>query len=67
MQGVGRLQKVTDYSCPTCANYGTEPVAWQVDVVFDNSDKLESVDQFCYLGDMQGARGGAKEATRNRV
>ena len=63
----GRLQKVVDYCCPSCASYGTEPVARQVDVVLDDSDRLESVDQFCYLGDMLGAGGRAEEATRNRV
>ena len=63
----GRLQKVVDYCCPSCANYGTDPVARQVDVVLDDYDRLESVDQFCYLGDMLGAEGGAEEATRNRI
>ena len=63
----GRLQKVDDYSYPSCTNYGTQPVAGQVDVVLDNSDKVESADQFCYLWDVLGAGGGAEEATRNRV
>ena len=63
----GRLQKVVDYCCPSCASYGIEPVARQVDVVLDDSDRLESVDQFCYLGDMLGAGGGAEGAKRNRV
>ena len=61
------MQKVVDYCCPSCASYGSEPVARQVDVVLDDSDRLESVDQFCYLGDMLGDGGGAVKATRNRV
>ena len=35
-----------------------------MDVVLDDYDRLESVDQFCYLGDMLGAGDGAEEATR---
>ena len=62
----GRLQKVVDYCCPSWASYGTEPVYRQVDVVLDDSDRLESVDKFCCLGDMLGAGGGAEEATVNR-
>ena len=63
----GRLQKVVDYCCPSCASYGTEPVARQVDVVLADYDRLESVDQFCYLGDMLGAESGAEEPTQNRA
>ena len=32
----GRLQNVVDYCCSSCASYGTEPVARQVDVVLDD-------------------------------
>ena len=31
------------------------------------NEKLECVERFCYLGDMIGAGGGAKEASRARV
>jgi len=38
-----------------------------VELKLGESDKLECVNKFCYLGDMIGAGGGAEEASRTRV
>ena len=37
------------------------------DVEFLNGDKIEVVDEFCYLGDMIGSGGGVEETSRTRV
>jgi hypothetical protein len=48
---------------------------WEVSVagrasqefILSETDRLEVVDKFCYLGDMLGKAGGAEEASRTRV
>ena len=37
------------------------------EVILEDGTWLEMVDKFCYLGDMIGAAGGAKDASRTRA
>ena len=67
----GRFKNFVSYTCPVC----TRTVQDQSASSTERMDKLfmkdgacfEIVNQFCYLGDMIGAGGGAGDASRTRV
>ena len=64
----GKLQKVRDYRCSTkCVDCNPAKVEVLREVSLGMDKKLESIEKFCYLGDMIGAGGGAEEASRARV
>jgi hypothetical protein len=65
----GRLQNVADiFKCTKCTSGVTITQTAEIkDVEIGVNEKLECVERFCYLGDMIGAGGGAKEASRARV
>jgi hypothetical protein len=67
----GRLTDIRTYVCPQCLKksnnetpHGSEE---PIEVVLEDGVCFELVDQFCYLGDMIGAGGGAGDASRARV
>ena len=64
----GRLQDVVDFHCRKCGECDTSQVRRrQIEIEIGVNEKLECVEQFCYLGDMIGAGGGAEEASRART
>ena len=65
----GKLKEGTGYRCSVCEGRGQSKGDDKVVVELElgESDKLECVNKFCYLGDMIGAGGGAEEASRTRV
>ena len=64
----GKLKEDPGYRCAKCARGGCEEGgAEEQEVVLEDGSSLECVNRFCYLGDMQGAAGGCREASRTRV
>ena len=63
----GRLQDVVDFHCRKCLDCDTSSQAEKRKIEIGVNEKLECVEQFCYLGDMIGAGGGAEEASRART
>ena len=65
----GILTQVHQYRCVKCKS-GEDPAGVPVmmrQMSLGNGQDLECVEEFCYLGDMIGAGGGAGEAARARV
>ena len=65
----GILTQVHQYRCVKCKS-GVDPAGVPVmprQISLGNGQDLECVEEFCYLGDMIGAGGGAGEAARARV
>jgi hypothetical protein len=66
--GLGkRLEHNNDFKCKTCLLGKVKQQTVKNKFVIDGAGEIESVDKFCYLGDMIGAGGGAEDATRTRV
>jgi len=63
----GDMQKIMNFQCRTCSSRVRDVVAEKKELNLGSDGKLECVNQFCYLGDMIGARGGAVEASRTRL
>jgi hypothetical protein len=64
----GRLKDSGSYICPKCAKPPPGNAAEDTaGLVMADGTSFELVDQFCYLGDMVGAGGGASDASRARV
>ena len=62
----GRLQVVVDFHCRKCGDCDITSRVERTEIEIDVTDKLECVEQFCYLGDMTGAGGGVEDASRVR-
>ena len=63
----GQLQGISNFRCRCYVN--GEPININVDnedFEFGLGDRVDLVERFCYLGDMIGAGGGVKAATRAR-
>ena len=63
----GKLTTSSDYRCGRCTGRIPEKSMAPYQVSLGNGQTLEGVREFCYLGDMLGAEGGAGAASRNRV
>ena len=65
----GRLRQDPEYKCPVCTeeNQCEKTTEDKVQIKVKADVVVDCVDSFCYLGDVIGARGGAEEASRNRV
>jgi hypothetical protein len=65
----GKLQKVDHsvYLCPRCVEGGSVTGKASREFILSETDRLEIVEKFCYLGDTFGKAGGAEEASRTRV
>jgi len=63
----GKLQNVAGFRCKRCVDGLFREVVAMKDIMINSLDKLECDDNFCYLGDLIGAGGGAEEASRSRV
>ena len=63
----GSLGKVVDFKCRNCVGGGVKVVEGVDQFVLGDSDKIEVVEKFCYLGDVIGKGGGAEESSRARV
>jgi hypothetical protein len=63
----GKLQNVSHYHCRRCLDGNPAPSGMLKEILLGTDEKLECVENFCYLGDMIGAGGGAEEASRARV
>ena len=65
----GRLKPDPLYVCPACADVNRQEknVEDKLQIKVKADVMLDCVENFCYLGDEIGARGGAEEACRNRV
>ena len=61
----GRLEAIVNYKCKSCENL-QEQHEENKKILLD-SIEYEVVDQFCYLGDMLSAGGGAEASTIARV
>lgn len=55
------------YICPKCVKVPKACSSESVTFKVNDTEGLELVDRFCYLGDMLGKGGGAEEASRTRV
>ena len=62
----GRLDRVVDFRCRKCLNPQQAPNDLERKVDIDGNE-YEVVDQFCYLGDMLSAGGGAEASSVCRV
>src|SRR3989441_12481350 len=62
-----KVAKVGDFKCRNCSGRGVKVADGVRQVVLGAMVELEVVDKFCYLGDVIGKGGGAKEASRARV
>ena len=64
---LGRLQDVADFRCAKCVG-SVNPIPIQAEttkvVEIGVNEKLELVEKFDHLGDMIGAKGGVKDASR---
>jgi len=64
----GVLKEGMAFECLTCLGLGKEKTVKELkSVELVQGVNLEVVKEFCYLGDMIGAGGGAEEAARTRV
>src|SRR5664279_1558131 len=62
----GRLQLGVDFLCRKCGNCDITSQVERKEIEIDVNEKLECVEQFCYVGDMIEAGGGAGDASRVR-
>lgn len=62
----GKLRN-TEFKCAACIAGLQNDRSVKRELVITPDTSLETVDRFCYLGDMVGAGGGAEEASRTRV
>ena len=62
-----KLTGIVNFQCSKCLKGGLTPNLAAKGFKLDVDVELESVDKFCYLGDMIGAGGGVEEATRVRT
>ena len=64
----GKLKEDSGYRCAKCVK-GCCAVggADEQEVVLEDGSSLECVNRSCYLGDMLGAAGGCREASRTKV
>ena len=64
----GKLKADPTFQCKSCVS-GTqfERIIEHKEVDMGEDGKIELVEQFCYLGDMIGAGGGAEDAVRCRI
>ena len=62
----GSLESCRNFKCGKCLNV-VASVVMSDSKGASTTVGLESVDTFCYLGDMLSARGGVEEAVRCRV
>ena len=65
----GRARDVPSFKCKRCLGDARAIHIQPYDNIYADGERLESVDSFCYLGDMLGAGGGCKSAviTRGRT
>jgi hypothetical protein len=63
----GMLKEDPNFKCSTCISGGQNRLYEKRELVLGPESSLEIVDNFCYLGDVIGAGGGAEEATRART
>ena len=62
----GRLDLVINFRCKTCVN-PPEEIRLREKTVTLGGNNFDVVNQFCYLGDMLGAGGGAETSTVARI
>ena len=53
--------------CPRCSASPEPEAQDSKELLLGDGTKLDSVDKFCYFGDMIGAAGGAEDASSTRV
>ena len=65
----GKLKPDPLYMCPACTDVNRQEknAENKLQIKVKADVMLDCVENFCYLGDEIGARGGAEEACRNRV
>jgi len=64
---VESLDKLVGFKCRNCSRGDVNVVDGAKQFEVGASDELEVVEKFCYLGDVIGNGGGAKESSRARV
>src|SRR6266516_4682419 len=62
-----QISRHIDFTCRICIEGGVKLVGEAKQFVLGTSDKIEVVENFCYLGDVIGKEGGAEESSRARV
>ena len=65
----GKLASKINFQCPKCSEpqVAIDTKKDKKGLVLDQNVEFESVDRFCYLGDMISAGGGAELSSRMRV
>jgi len=63
----GKMTAKANFQCSKCTIGDPDDTTELKELPIGNTDKVECVDRFCYLGDMIGDGGGAEEASRARV
>src|SRR5580658_1311077 len=56
-----------NFQCSKCTIGDSDDTTELKELSIGNTDKVDCVDRFCYLGDMIGDGGGVEEASRARV
>ena len=62
----GTLKDNFDFICSKCVGVWAESTMMKKEVALGQDGKFETVERFCYLGDMIGSGGGAEEALQNK-
>ena len=63
----GPLKPDTDFKCKKCRSEVSNASIPDIEPVVINSEKIEKVSSFCYLGDFVGQCGGCFDATTARI
>jgi len=56
-----------NFVCKTCTAGGSSKAPMEIEMILSDDFSLDCVDEFCYLGDMIGASGGARSTSIARV
>ena len=64
---VRSLEKMVNFTCRNCTAGGVKVVDEVKQFMLGNSDKMEVVEKFCYLGDVIGKGCGEEESSIARV
>src|SRR5580698_5591187 len=63
----GKMTANANFQCSKCTIGDSDDTTELKELLIGNTDKVDCIDMFCYLGDVIGDGGGVEEASRARV